>query len=352
MVKYLGSKRLLVPVIVRIAQALPRVRAVCDLFAGTTRVGQGFKRAGLHVLSNDLASYSEVFGQAFIVTDGAKVEGQRLVELLCHLNALPPSDGYFTETFCRRSRYFQLENGMRIDAIRAELDRLVLSPAERAILLTALVLAADRVDSTTGLQMAYLKKWSPRSYKPLELTLPDLLPGPGCVSRRDANDLAHDVDDADLVYIDPPYNQHSYFGNYHVWETLVRNDQPEVYGIACKRVDCRESQSAYNSKRKCKAAFEALIGALSRKRDRWLLVSFNSEGYLAPQEIEEILAGAGCVQSLPLEYKRYVGAQIGVYNPKGEKVGTPSHLHNREWLFLAGPDGEAAKRALAAAAMK
>jgi adenine-specific DNA-methyltransferase len=47
------------------------------------------------------------------------------------------------------------------------------------LLLTALLLAADRVDSTTGLQMAYLKDWSPRSYQPLELRVPELIAGPG-----------------------------------------------------------------------------------------------------------------------------------------------------------------------------
>ena len=34
--------------------------------------------------------------------------------------------------------------------------------------------------------------------------------------------------EADVAYIDPPYNQHSYLGNYHVWETLELWDKPEV----------------------------------------------------------------------------------------------------------------------------
>ncbi len=52
------------------------------------------------------------------------------------------------------------------------------------------------------------------------------------------------------MYLDPPYNQHRYFTNYHVWETLVRGDEPEHYGIACKRLDAREdsTRSVFNSK--------------------------------------------------------------------------------------------------------
>ncbi|MBW3624899.1 MAG: DNA adenine methylase [Armatimonadetes bacterium] len=345
MVKYLGSKRRLVPAIVKIAEALPGVRTACDLFAGTTRVGQGFKRAGIHVLSNDLASYSHVLGQAYIATDARETNLPRLRELLEHLNGLSSEDGYFTETFCRRSRYFQPHNGMRIDAIRGEIDRLTLTSSERAVLLTALLLAADRVDSTTGLQMAYLKQWSPRSHATLELTLPELLPGMGEVRQMDANRLAEGLKDVDLAYIDPPYNQHSYAGNYHVWETLVRNDRPEVYGVACKRMDCRQTRSRYNSRIQCRDAFSQLIAELA-PRVPWLLVSFSTEGHLSPVEIHEILRGAGHVESRAFDYKRYVGAQIGVYNPQGVKVGTPTHFRNQEQLFLVGPDPRIVRRAL------
>ena len=53
-----------------------------------------------------------------------------------------------------------------------------------------------------------------------------------------------ELDPVDLMYLDPPYNQHRYFTNYHVWETLVRWDEPEHYGIACKRVDARDDEHA------------------------------------------------------------------------------------------------------------
>ena len=110
-------------------------------------------------------------------------------------------------------------------------------------MLTSLLEAADRVDSTTGLQMAYLKSWAPRSFASLELRLPEPVVGPaGSVTRLDANALAAQLE-VDLVYVDPPYNQHSYFSNYHVWETLVRWDAPEGYGIARRNrgSSCRET---------------------------------------------------------------------------------------------------------------
>ena len=89
------------------------------------------------------------------------------------------------------------------------------------------MLAADRVDSTTGVQMAYLKQWAPRAHNDLELR------GPSCCRARDHGRAATrrrpstTCARVDLMYLDPPYNQHRYFTNYHIWETLVRWDAPE-----------------------------------------------------------------------------------------------------------------------------
>src|SRR5205085_1334544 len=197
------------------------VRSAVDLFAGTTRVGQELRGRGVRVTSNDVTAFSQAFGQAYIAA-GHGMDRARIRRLLGELSAFAPVDGYVTETFCRASRYFKPENGMRIDAVRAGIDRLELDPAERGLLLTSLVEAADRVDSTCGVQMAYLKRWAARAANPLELREPGPIAGPaGSVACADANELAPALAGVDLAYVDPPYNQHSYLGNYHVWETLV-----------------------------------------------------------------------------------------------------------------------------------
>src|SRR6058998_2052089 len=85
--KYIGSKRTLVPLIRAAAAQLP-VRTACDLFAGTTRVGQALRTLGLEVLSNDLATYSEALGQAYIVA-GRTVDRDRLARVLAELGARP-----------------------------------------------------------------------------------------------------------------------------------------------------------------------------------------------------------------------------------------------------------------------
>ncbi len=332
-IKYIGSKRKLVPHIIEQIQALDGVSRVCDIFTGTTRVAQGCKRAGMYVSANDLASYSLVFGGAYIATDANTADIPRLQELLDHLNALPGEPGYVTKTFCEDARYFHPRNGARIDAIRAEIDRLSLTDNERSVLLTSLLLAADRVDSTTGVQMAYLKKWAPRAHNDLELRLPDLVAGDGEAHQQDAITFAKNggTKDYDLTYIDPPYNQHSYAGNYHVWETLVRNDKPEAYGVARKRVDIRGARNPWNSKPRFRATLMSLLAAIE---SRYMLVSFSNEGFVPTPELELLLREFGAVERVDIDFQRYVGARIGVHNPAGEKVGTVSHTTNVEHLFL------------------
>lgn len=336
MIKYIGSKRTLLKTIVGVIRALPDVETVIDLFSGTSRVGHALKGAGFRVRANDHNAYAHTIARCYVQTDRESVE-EDARRLIGELNHIPGKPGYFTETFCVKSRFFKPNNGERIDAIRERVVQLDLAPELESVLLVSLMEAADRVDSTTGLQMAYLKQWAARAHNDLHLRTPDVLaavPAGKCVATcLDAKEAAAQLE-GDVAYIDPPYNQHSYLGNYHIWESLVRWDKPEVYGIACKRIDCRERKSPFNSRVRFREAFTDLIQSV---RAPVLVVSFNDEGYLSREDLISILSRRGEVLVLERDYRRYVGAQIGIHNLKGEKVGRVSHLRNKEYVCVAGP---------------
>ena len=340
MIKYLGSKRRMLGAILDAIGALGRAGTVVDLFSGTSRVGHALKGAGYRVLANDHNSYAQALARCYVEADRDELlhDAERLV---AELNRLPGEPGWFTETFCVSSRFFQPHNGARVDAIRQAIAAKALPPRLEAVLLVSLMEAADRVDSTTGVQMAYLKQWAPRSHRPLELRVPALLPqaaaGRGEAHGLDAVEAASRLE-GDVAYIDPPYNQHSYLRNYHVWESLVRWDRPEVYGVACKRVDCRERRSDFNVRDRFAAAMEALIGAV---RAPALVVSASDESWLSREDLLRMLRRRGQVTVLEHEQRRYVGAQIGIYNPRGEKVGQVGRLRNRESLYVMAPSGVA-----------
>ncbi len=337
MIKYIGSKRTLIPVILDAVRRASNAKSVIDLFAGTSRVGHALKGAGYRVLSNDHNSYAATLARCYVQADAESVlnDAKKLVREFNSIKGVP---GYFTETFCVKSRFFQPKNGERVDAIREEIAAKALDPELEAVMLVSLMEAADRVDSTTGLQMAYLKTWAARAHNDIELRVPDVLPqakyGKGQATCLDAFEAAKLLE-ADVAYIDPPYNQHSYIGNYHAWESLVRWDKPEVYGIACKRVDVRQRQSIFNSRPQFAGAMRRLLASV---RAPVLVISFNNEGYLAKDEMESMLRelwnGEGKVTTIENDFKRYVGAQIGIYNPQGEKVGKISHLNNKEYLYV------------------
>lgn len=337
MIKYLGSKRLLIPAITAVMQSLPGVHTVVDLFSGTSRVGHALKRLGFRVLANDYLRCAHALASCYVQADrdGVLRAAETLID---ELNRLRGTDGYFTRTFCETARFVQPCNGRRIDAIRDAIEQRAPEPELKAVLLTSLLEAVDRVDSTTGVQMAYLKRWSPRSHNPLHLRVPDVLPrarsGKGLAYNGDAVWAAGHLS-GDAAYIDPPYNQHSYLGNYHVWETLVRWDRPAHYGVACKRIDCRTRTSAFNHRSEALAALTRIIGSVEA---RYIVVSFSDEGFLGRDELESALAVRGRVHVLERNCRRYVGAQIGIHDPQGRKVGTVGHLRNTERLYVGIPE--------------
>jgi adenine-specific DNA-methyltransferase len=347
-IKYLGSKRRLVPALDAIARSTDARRAL-DLFCGTTRVAQAFKAAGAEVTAVDSARYAAVLAACYVATDVTMFDSDGLSRVLTELNALPGRPGYVTEVFCEQARYFQPHNGERIDAIRDAIAREWSGSELEPVLLTSLLEAADRVDSTAGVQMAYLKQWAPRSHDPLALRTPQLLAGRGRAVRGDAVALvaSGSLGAFDVAYIDPPYNQHRYTANYHVWETLVAWDAPEHYGVACKRSELRDpgSTSAFNRRRVMPHALRSVIEGVDA---RLLVVSCSNEGWASAGDVSAWCAPRGTVVTIGCDSPRYVGARIGVFSPQGVRVGEVSHVRNTEHLVLAG-ERTLVERAVAAA---
>lgn len=340
-IKYIGSKRRLVPMLGELLSRSGADRAI-DVFTGTTRVAQEWKRLGAHVTAVDSARYAAVLAECFVATDAGTVDRRGVARAVEELSGLAGTDGYVTGTFSRRARYFQEHNARRIDAIRQAIEDRWAGHPWHPVLLASLLLAADRVDSTTGVQMAYLKTWSPRSYQDLDLRVPPLLPGAGRAVLGDATEVVPGLDEVGLAYLDPPYNQHRYSSNYHVWETLVAWDSPEHYGVACKRLDLRDRSrtSVFNRRRQAPAALARLVEQVPAET---VLLSGSDEGWAGLDDLADMAAGRGAVEVLAFDSKRYVGAQIGIHNPKGEKVGSVGRTRNVEYVVVAGPPQKVAR---------
>jgi adenine-specific DNA-methyltransferase len=84
----------------------------------------------------------------------------------------------------------------------------------------------------------------------------------------------------------------------------------------------------------------ALRAVVESVRARVVILSYNDESWATLDELADWCSSHGAVQTLAFDSKRYVGAQIGIYNPSGEKVGQVSRLRNLEYVVVAGPKDE------------
>jgi adenine-specific DNA-methyltransferase len=149
-IKYVGSKLKLLPHILDlIARVKPKI--VLDGFSGTTRVSQALAQCGYSVICNDIAVWSYFFGTCYLLTECGPSEYEKLI---AHLNGLEGKAGWLTEHYGGDSHSvngikhpWQRHNTEKADAIREEIDHLRLCQVERAVAITSLILALDKVDS-------------------------------------------------------------------------------------------------------------------------------------------------------------------------------------------------------------
>ncbi|GAB4357965.1 MAG: hypothetical protein OHK0021_02240 [Bryobacter sp.] len=350
-VKYAGSKLKLLPQILQLAKKV-HATSVFDGFAGTTRVSQAFAQAGYDVELNDHAVWSEVFGTCYLKA----VSPREYHDLIQHLNAVPPRDGWFTEFYggdpnhpTDAKRPWQVHNTRRLDAIREEIDRLTLDPISKAVALTSLILALDQVDITLGHFASYLREWSHRSYKPLTLRVPAITGGERTrnhkVHRKDIFEVVGDVR-SDIAYYDPPYGSNNekmppsrvrYASYYHVWTTICLNDTPPLFGKANRRCDSSDTvaSSAFEDFRKDSdgvfVAVKAIRRLLAATHARYIILSYSSGGRATSTELNEVIRSSGeLIQVLEIDYKRNVMADMKWTNEWLRDAEEP----NREFLFL------------------
>jgi adenine-specific DNA-methyltransferase len=305
--RYLGSKSRLLPFLHRIAaERCGNYCSFADLFAGTGVVAHSFNKPGVQIVANDYLASNAVSLSCWLgITELSEREASGLI---AYLNALPADeDNYVSDQY--GDRYFSLANARKIGIIRDEIDRLNLDPSLRALALTSLLYAMDRVAHTVGHYDAYRQgtsngKTERRSDslrdRPIRLQVPRVEYGNNRgneVYQADANELARQIE-VDVLYLDPPYNSRQYSDTYHVLENVILNDKPDLIGVARKRPG-RPSRSRYCGK-DAAAALEDLV---MNAKCRWILFSYNnmadgdkrSNSILSDEEIVAILGLRGTV---------------------------------------------------------
>ena len=341
-VKYAGSKLKLLPHILELASRV-EPRTVFDGFSGTTRVSQAFAQCGYRVIANDVAVWSKVFGECYLLNPHPPEHYQKLIN---HLNSLPGKHGWFTEHYAGETKKpWQRHNTLKLDAIREEIEKL--ASHEKAVALTSLILAMDEVDSTIGHYASYLNDWSPRSYREMKLRVPRLIPKTREheIHNADIFDLVESID-ADLAYYDPPYGSNNdkmppsrvrYAAYYHLWTSICLFDKPALFGKANRRADTSDvlSASVFEEFRRNEAGrlivVEAIERLLRETKARHVILSYSSGGRATAEELNEVIRSAGkLIEVVEVDYKRNV---MGGMRWTNEWVRDAEQT-NREFLFL------------------
>lgn len=323
-IKYAGSKKRLIPYIVQILSELDGVKNVLDGFSGTTRVTQTFTQLGYNTTANDISVWSEVFGTCYLKS---KKTDKYYQEIIDHLNGLKGYNGWFTHNYgtahIDKKIPFQRKNTRKLDAIRDEIEKLNLKWEDEAVILTSLIYALDKVDSTLGHYAAYLKNWSPRSYNDLELKLPRRFPieSKNQVIKGDIFDTIAQ-NEYDFAYFDPPYGSNNekmppsrvrYASYYHIWKTVILNDKPDLFGKANRREDTRDPKavSVFEEFRKDEdghfIAMKALKRMLEETKAHYILLSYSSGGRATKEELHEIMGEVGkLIKVVEIDYRKNV----------------------------------------------
>jgi len=361
-IKYTGSKREILPALLELIKPL-NVKTVLDGFSGTTRVSQALKQAGYIVYANDIADWSKVFGECYLLN---RKPASYYLPIIEHLNNLPGKYGWFSENYGGepnggsaiqkdgRKRIWQLHNTKKLDAIREEIDKIAKNRIEKSVLLTSLIIAMDKVDSSVGHQVSYLKKWAPRAYNTMKMEVPRLIidDKQHQVYQKDVFDLANDIE-VDLAYYDPPYGSSNelmppsrvrYASYYHIWKTICLDDKPKLVGVANRREDVGDtiSGSIFEEFRKNDEdqyiVIEALEKLIKNTPAKYVVLSYNNNGRATLQSIKDILKNLKKKISIfEMDYKKNVMATIT--RTTNEWINETNGI-NKEYLFIIHKNGK------------
>jgi adenine-specific DNA-methyltransferase len=351
LVTYIGNKRALLGLIrsavedVRRRMGQDKLR-ILDAFSGSGVVSRMLKQYASELVVNDTEDYARVISECYLANRGS-TPTDVLAATVGSLNRAvddvgPASPGLIRRLYAPRDAdaigpedrvFYTPENANRLDTYRQLLED---EPPEIGSLLMGPLLSKASIHANTaGVFKGFYKdrntgvgKFGGSGADALErITAPIVLEPPilsrfECdysVHQVDANLLVSDVGGFDVAYFDPPYNQHPYGSNYFMLNLLVAYEEPgEMSRVSGIPTSWRRSD--YNVRSKALRKLRELIGAVDAK---FVILSFNDEGFVSPPEIREVLSEVGTVTEQCQPYTTFRGCR----NLRNRSVQVVEHVY-------------------------
>ncbi|HRK26128.1 MAG TPA: DNA adenine methylase [Chitinophagales bacterium] len=300
-----------------------------DFFAGTSNVGQFFKKKGYKVFSSDLLYFSFVLQKAYIENNEVptfekllqKIEikpsslfASPLMQVIDYLNTILQQESFIFQNYTPEGTkhldiprmYFSNENGKIIDAIRLQIESWknenLLAENEYYILLACLIETVPFYANISGVYAAFQKTWDARAVKKLTLRPIEIIISnkENKVFNQNSVELIAEIQ-ADILYLDPPYNQRQYAPNYHLLETIAKYDNPNIKGISGMRNYENQKSQFCNAE----TGLKELCSIVNNAHYKYLVLSYNSEGIMPQDKILSVLGSFGEVQLVEFDYLRF-----------------------------------------------
>ncbi len=327
--RFIGNK---IKIVDRIYQEIEKrninANSFFDCFAGSATVSNYFKSKNFQIYSSDLLYFSYVLQQAYIVNNKEvlfkkllsilNVEYKNLIStplslIVEYLNNLPLRKGFIFNNYTplgttnleQGRMYFSDENGMRIDTIREQIEiwekEKLIDKNEFFILLACLIETVPFFANISGVYSAFQKKWDPRAIKPLKLKEIEfnINNKTNYSYNQDSTELLNIK--SDIYYLDPPYNQRQYAPNYHILETIAKNDNPQIKGITGMRSYDNQKSKFCNSKN----GLLELEKVAKYGQYKYLILSYNSEGIMPKEKVLSLLSKYGNIDLVEFDYLRF-----------------------------------------------
>ena len=350
LITYIGNKRALLGPIGEAVEAVKRrlnktKLRVFDAFSGSGVVSRFLKAHASHLASNDIEDYATVISRCYL-RNRSTVDLAVLTQTVADLNARvehePLPRGFIEDLYSpqdeqaitRNDRvFYTTANARRLDNYRRMIGE-VADDGVSGMLLASLLHKASVHANNAGVFKGFYKNRHTgigqyggtssdaltriRGLIELELPILSRFECDCAIHQGDANQVARIVRDIDLAYVDPPYNQHPYGSNYFMLNLLVNYERPaEISRMSGIPVDWR--RSGYNVRAKSLALLRQLFDSLDA---RFLLVSFNDEGFVTPDDMLATLRRLGAVSTFETRYNTYRGSR----NLRNRKIHVVEHL--------------------------
>lgn len=350
-ITYIGNKRSLLGFIgdglgvVLKKLSKPNLK-IFDVFSGSGVVSRYFKQYANKLIVNDLEKYSKTINECYLA-NSSEINLKQLLtiynEVVFKLENNPLIGGFISELYAPKSNdliqkgeraFYTTRNAMYIDTARQYIGTI---PEEyKKYLLAPLLSEASIHSNTSGVFKGFYKdsytglgKYGGNNEDALLRILGEIsIPFPvfsnfECeheIHQGDSNTIAECIEEVDLAYIDPPYNQHPYGSNYFMLNLIVDYVRPQSISNV-SGIPGDWNRSLYNKKAHAVNTFRDLVEKLKAK---YLLVSFNSEGYISIEEMAKILKRIGKLSILETQYNTF----------KGSRNLRDRDIHVKEYLYL------------------